>query len=565
MKNLKKLLALGATVAMLTSTLSVAAVESGSGEVTGDSLLEGVEIEDVVDILLPTITNKTYKLVLDPKDLLSQYAENSGDYTKASAYFTNLVSAGSDAVEATDSSLKYTGTIYTTYVSAGDSGNVEATNAAVLAAFEEAVQTMVDSNAGTDYSDLTGTEVLTGLVVPDDSDKSTAATVGDLGIYEYTAAVKAAEAVPATYKYTNTADIATFANKGSKDVVLSVDVTVTNVDTNPVVFTESGDVENDEKLNVAIALTPTAKGTVINNADPTDGSVTPAQAKAVDGDGMATMSWLVEANSSNFTVKQEADDSVLSGHKYVYSPIEGEKTYNTAGYTLQAACNTKADWTDYYEKSSLLDDKDENLKVNVVYSIAAITDAQASSLAAVPESFTLKDGVTLYSDDAATTEVDFDTDKVTVKAAYDTAVANSTSLSGYYTEANVAAQTTDFEYTAGKDTITADTTTGVIVMPETDADPNLSTTTFVMTSGKAVTIKINMGSGNGKATGITEITYDKSGTITTLDTSNYEFDTSTKTLTLTAAYVSKVYSAVESREYTITFDNNKTVKFTLTK
>lgn len=179
-------------------------------------------------------------------------------------------------------------------------------------------------------------------------------------------------------KKSSLSDIGTAINKSTCDVLLDVDMKVTNAATNPVTFTAKDAVENDTKLNVYLGLVPTAKGTVVGDGTPTDGAVTSAQAIPVDSTGDASASFLLTGDTDNFDVTQTADASVASGHKYSYD-AKATATWSTAGFALEGSCNTTADWKDYNEKSQLLVGG-ENLKVSVVYTMNPLTTAQKTEI-----------------------------------------------------------------------------------------------------------------------------------------------------------------------------------------
>lgn len=274
-EKVKKLAALGLAAAMVVSPVTVNAASGGqSGSSSGSSVMEGVLPSDVVDVVLPTISDGTYNFVLDPANLLSQY-----DKDKATKY-------------PTASSLYF--------------ANADGTNS-------------------------------------------------------------------------GTSDIATCVNKSSTQIVLSVEVNVSNVKANPVTFTSSGNVESDTENNVFLGLVPTAKGTVAGNDDPTAGAATSAQTITVDATGKARAFFLMDGSTSNFDVTQSADATVASGHKYEYTPKESA-SWTTAGFALTGACNKTADWDDFNTASQ---DKasGENLSVDVAYSMDTLSDDQKAQMA----------------------------------------------------------------------------------------------------------------------------------------------------------------------------------------
>lgn len=182
----------------------------------------------------------------------------------------------------------------------------------------------------------------------------------------------------ANSKYASTSQLGTAVNKSTCDVKLAVNVEVTNVATNPVTFVAKDAVESDTNRNVYMGLVPTAVGTVVGTATATAGAATAAQAIAVNTEGKAEATFLLEGDTDNFDIKQAADATVKSGHKYTYV-AKDDASWNTAGFGLTATCNTKADWVSYNEKSQLTTGG-ENLAVEVVYEMTALTDDEKAQL-----------------------------------------------------------------------------------------------------------------------------------------------------------------------------------------
>lgn len=420
MKNFKRFAALGMAALMLMPSMTAAAEE---GSVTGDSHIEGVKPENIVRVVLPTVTNNTYKFVLDPADLLSQYAENKTDYDKPDAggpvYFSNLNTAASVTVNGGGKLYK-------------DAAATEEASAAEIIAVIQALSSPEDATE------------LTGLY----KSANTVATYADV---TYTAPV---------YKYTNTSDVATAVNKGNTDVVLTVKVSVTNVTSNPVKFVNADDVSTGTDRNVAVQIVPTAKGTVTGSGTPTAGAVTAAQAVDVSEAGTATMTFLVAAKADNFTIKQEADATVTSGHKYVWEEKDADTSeWHTVGFALSAVCNGEegVDWSAYNTASQKLTGG-ENLKVKVVYSMTVPTESQKAELDGKEASATAKEGVKIYKDTPITTEA---TD-AEILAAYDADDDHSDGITGLYTANDTLATDADIVYSAEVAALTADGTTGVV-------------------------------------------------------------------------------------------------------
>lgn len=340
----KKTAAMVLAAAMVITVAPNVNAAGQSGSVTGDSFMEGVMPKDVVDVVLPTVTNDTYKFILDPADLLSRYDANKDKYTKSSVYFSNA--------------------------------------------------------AGT---------------------------------------------------YTGTSDVATATNKSTCDVVLGVDVSVTNVATNPVTFTDSASVSTGTDKNLYVGLVPTAKGTVADAATPVAGALNTGKAKAV-ANGATGTSFLLTGTTDNFDVKQTADENATSGHAYNYVAKTTGATWTTAGFALTAACNPAADWAAFNTASQ---DKEngENLQVTVAYSMDVPTAAQKEELATLtPDGDTGEVALTRNVSPTATYDVTYDKVNGTSfkidlgsgkLAATDVAVAYAPSGAEWIKAASVAAvQTT---------------------------------------------------------------------------------------------------------------------------
>ncbi len=421
MKNFKRFAALGMAALMLVPSMTAAAEQ---GSVTGDSHIEGVKPDNIVRVVLPTVTNNTYKFVLDPADLLKQYATNKADYTKPAAggpvYFSNITTPASVTVTATGNKL---------YKDAA--ATEQATSAEIIAVIEQ----LSSPEAATE---------LTGLYKAAD----TVATYSDV---TYT---------PPVYKYTNTSDVATAVNKGNTDVILTVNVSVSNVKSNPVKFVKAADVSTGTDRNIAVQIVPAAKGTVTGSATPSAGAATVAQAVDISESGKATMTFLVKSRDANFTIKQEADATVASGHKYVWDEVDPDASnWETVGFALSAVCNdnTDVDWSAFNTASQKLTGG-ENLKVNVVYSMTVPTESQKVELAGRAESAAAKEGVKIYKDTPVATEAT----AAEILTAYKTDTDHSDGITGLYTADDTLATDDDIVYLSKVDQQTPDATTMVV-------------------------------------------------------------------------------------------------------
>lgn len=101
------------------------------------------------------------------------------------------------------------------------------------------------------------------------------------------------------------------------------------------------------------------------------------------------------------------------------------------------------------------------------------------------------------------------------------------------------------------------------VLKTSDADPSIvGGDRYPMVFGKGVAITMDLGSGQSRAAGIKMITFDKGGTAATFPTSNYRFEDG-KLIITKDCIANLIKGGLTSREYTVIFDNDKTVKFTL--
>lgn len=101
------------------------------------------------------------------------------------------------------------------------------------------------------------------------------------------------------------------------------------------------------------------------------------------------------------------------------------------------------------------------------------------------------------------------------------------------------------------------------VLKAPDNDPSIiGGTDYPMVFGRGVAITMDLGSGQSRANGVKMVTFEKDGSVLTFPTSNYRFEGGK--LTVTKDCTEKLIRAgIAPREYTVIFDNDKTVKFTL--
>lgn len=93
--------------------------------------------------------------------------------------------------------------------------------------------------------------------------------------------------------------------------------------------------------------------------------------------------------------------------------------------------------------------------------------------------------------------------------------------------------------------------------------PTIASNEYTMLHGKAVTVDVDLGSGNLGATAIQAIRYEKSSGIASLPTTNYSF-TNGK-LVFNASYISSLLSlGITARDYTIIFNDTASTSVTIT-
>lgn len=108
------------------------------------------------------------------------------------------------------------------------------------------------------------------------------------------------------------------------------------------------------------------------------------------------------------------------------------------------------------------------------------------------------------------------------------------------------------------------TVTWIVTLRPKDVAPSIEKTRYVMNKGCAITMGIDLGSGERAATGIEKITYrNSSGGLSTLPTNNYTFTEGV--LRLRPSYITTLIDGgIGSREYTIVFNDRADTKATFT-
>ena len=98
-----------------------------------------------------------------------------------------------------------------------------------------------------------------------------------------------------------------------------------------------------------------------------------------------------------------------------------------------------------------------------------------------------------------------------------------------------------------------------------DSAPSIATTTYTMTSGNAIEVTVNLGSGELAATDISSITYlSPSGSVKTLAASG-NYSLSDNKITFSSSYINSILTAdVSSRVHTIKFNDSENTEVEVT-
>lgn len=139
------------------------------------------------------------------------------------------------------------------------------------------------------------------------------------------------------------------------------------------------------------------------------------------------------------------------------------------------------------------------------------------------------------------------------------------SIKGGYITDVINTGTTSRDYTILFDNVAK--TKVKVTLTAVNKAPSVARTSYTMVSNQALSINLDMGSGNLMATGIRRITYvNNVGVLSALATANYTV--SNGVLTIRGSYITDVLNTgAASRDYTITFNDAAatTVKITLTR
>lgn len=624
MKKRKLLSSVLVTMMVVSTVAPVVYAGQETGTQTGGVVSEGNPADEIFRVVLPTTTVDTYDMILDPYNLLSTSSLNGdrASYDGSSVYFTKstlptVTAAGTlyaskiqdvadvagfdinDYVTVAASALTAVAdnSLYVWAPKAGsealgvgefvelDDTNIDTYFTLVLSA------TAVDSYsyAATTACDgilyvaagaaVTGAEAVSYCTVV--SDDVTAVT----GLYTNQTLATAAVAGDLTYNkavvsHTKSSSAVTAKNKSTFGVVLNVKTDVTNT-TDPVTFTTTAAVEGDTALNVAVDILgddATAVSNVTKNAS--------------DNNGTTNVDFYLSGTRANYTQYQGAIDADTGGHTYNFVE-KTDATWSEVDFSVQAACNTTADWTDY--NGSLT--AGNRLSMDVVYTMTSAEDVVATPgdnynattgvinlIADVAPTI----GTTSYVIDAATAEA------VTVDLGSGTLAATGiTSITDGGTPINTA------NYTLVGSTLTftdtyVDTLIGagtanvnkslVVVFNDTAATtvtitltatlPTVNNITFSKATAADIVIPVDMGDGGLAATAITDVVvkaadgyHSINGTFSSNKTyaSSFSFDNTADTATIEYTGWLEFYAAGAYDVY-IVFDNDPTsfVKANLT-
>ncbi len=200
---------------------------------------------------------------------------------------------------------------------------------------------------------------------------------------------------------------------------------------------------------------------------------------------------------------------------------------------------------------------------------AKLTDAEAG----VDLAFDMKKAVHYVVRGAAGFSLVYDS--ITSNDNFDTAsfiisgvINRNANWSGYDEETKISVKATysfDVQTDAEYDAAIADKVDTTYNSLETvpPVAPAVTDETLAIEAGTAEDVAVTLGAGSLAATGITSVTYEDSGTQTLDVTDDYTF--SGTTLTFTSAYIDSLIAAeVDSRTYTVTFNNTDATTDTVT-
>lgn len=333
-------------------------------------------------------------------------------------------------------------------------------------------------------------------------------------------------------------DKVTAKNMSSYDVNIEVSASITGID--GITMADSATIGSDVQ-------DPTLYLAIVHDADTV----------VVKADEGGLLTGTIEGKDENFEIQYNA---TKGKYEYVQKDGVADTTWETYDFYLTGACG--GTWTDEQAEATpeiALTWKITDPKAQEAPSIGASYFAmQAKTDVKIP--------VDLGAGDLAATGISSIT-FIKSGATREVAAASYTlsngvlTLTAEYIDSIISTVSTR-EYTitfddAAKTQVTF--TLGPAVAP------SIATTTYTMKAGTDVTIPVNLGAGNLAATGISSITFEKSGATRDVDATNYTL--ANGVLTLKASYIDSIISSVDSRAYMITFDDaaKTTVTVTLKK
>ncbi len=110
----------------------------------------------------------------------------------------------------------------------------------------------------------------------------------------------------------------------------------------------------------------------------------------------------------------------------------------------------------------------------------------------------------------------------------------------------------------------AETKVNIVLTAQNKAPSITGGSTYKMVSGSGVAIPLDLGSGQSMATGIKSIIFVNAGVTKTFPSTNYRLE-SDKLVITRDCITNLLKGGLQSREYTITFNNGVSAKFTLTR
>lgn len=621
----RKLLSSVLVTMMVTSTLAPAVFAAEeSGTQTGGVVSEGNPADEIFRVVLPTTTVDTYDMILDPYDLLSTSSLNGdrASYDGSSVYFT----------KSTLPTVTASGTLYASKIQ--DVADVTAFDINDYVTVAASAVTAVTDNSLYVWAPKAGSEALGvgEFVELDDTNLETyftlalSATAVDSYVYAETeacdgllyvaagAAVTAADAVSyctitsddvtavsglytdialttaavfgdltynkAVVSHTKKSAAVTAKNKSTFGVVLNVKTDVTNT-TDPVLFTTTAAVEGDTALNMSVDILGDDASVVAN-----------VEKNASDNDGTTNVDFYLSGTKTNYTQYQGAIDADTGGHTYNFVE-KTDAVWSEVDFSVQAACNTTADWTDYNANLTA----GNRISMDVVYTMTSAEDVVATpgdnynattgvinlvadvaptigTTSYVIDAGTAEDvTVGLGSGTLAATGITSITDGGTpIDAGNYTLVGSTLTFTDTYVDTLIGAGTANVNKSLV--VVFNDTAATSVTITLTATLPSANNVTYSKASAADIVIPVDMGEGALAATAITDIVvkaadgyHSINGTFSSNKTyaSSFSIDNTADTVTIKYTGWLEYYAAGAFDAY-IVFDNDPTsyVKIDLT-